>query len=116
MRAARLAMLGVLVWSGCSGNAPTNPSTNPPPNPPPTAAVFTISGMVYEIDAAGRRPLAAATVEIADSTTAAWGQYGRPTTDPTGRYVTGPLTARHYLARASKSGYIVSAVVSLGYL
>ena len=112
MRAARLAMLGVLVWSGCSGTAPTNPSTNSPP----TAAVFTISGMVYEIDAAGRRPLAAATVEIADSTTAAWGQYGRPTTDPTGRYVTGPLTARHYLARASKSGYIVSAVVSLGYL
>jgi hypothetical protein len=55
-------------------------------------------------------------VEIADSTTGAWGAYGRLITDSEGRYVSGPLNSRHYLARASKSGYTASPAVSLGFV
>jgi hypothetical protein len=53
-----------------------------------------VSGTVYETDAAGRRPLAGATVEFTDSATA-WGLYGRLTTDAAGCYAAGPLQPRH---------------------
>lgn len=112
MKATRLAILGVFLSSGCTGSAPAAPSSPPPPSAP----VFTISGTVYEVDSAGRRALATAMVEIADSATGAWGVYGRLGTDSAGRYVTGPLTSRHYLARASKTGYTATPAVSLGYL
>ena len=112
MKATRLAVLGILLSSGCTGSAPSTPS----PTPQPSATVFTISGTVYEVDAAGRRALATATVEIADSTTGAWGVYGRFTTDSAGRYATGPLVSRHYLARASKGGYTATPAISLGYV
>ena len=111
MKATRLAILGVFLSSGCTGGAPSTPSPNPPPAPG-----FTISGTVYEVDSAGQRPVATAMVEIADSTTGAWGAYGRLITDSGGRYVSGPLTSRHYLARASKSGYTATPAVSLGYV
>ena len=103
MKATCLATLGALMWSGCGSGSPSAPSQN--------SAVsnggFTISGSVYAVDATGGRPLAlaGATVEFADSTTAAWGEYGHPVTDATGRYTHGPLTSRHYLARARKTGY-----------
>ena len=112
MKAPCLAVLGVLLSSGCTGSTPSTPS----PTPPPSAPEFRISGTVYEVDSAGRRALATATVEIADSTTGAWGVYGRLTTDPRGGYVSGPLTSRHYLARASKAGYTGTEAVSLGYV
>ena len=111
MKPTRLAVLGVFLSSGCTGSAPSTPSPNPPPS-----ASFTISGTVYEVDSAGRRALATATVEIADSTTGAWGVYGRLTTDSGGRYSSGPLISRHYLARASKTGYTGTPAVSLGYV
>ena len=111
MKATRLAILGVLLSSGCTGGAPSTPSPNPPPAPG-----FTISGTVYEVDSAGQRPVATAIVEIADSATGAWGAYGRLITDSGGRYVSRPLTSRHYLARASKSGYTATPAVSLGYV
>jgi hypothetical protein len=118
MKTTHLAILGVLLSSGCAGSSPSTPSPNntPPSAPPPSAPVFTISGTVYEADSAGRRALASATVEIADSTTGAWGVYGRLITDSGGRYVSGPLTSRHYLARASKTGYTATPAVSLGYV
>jgi hypothetical protein len=112
MKAPCLAILGVFLSSGCTGSAPATPS----PTPPPSAPEFRISGTVYEVDSAGRRALATATVEIADSTTGAWGVYGRLTTDPRGGYVSGPLTSRHYLARASKAGYTRTEAVSLGFV
>ena len=112
LRPIRLAILGVLLSSGCTGGAPATPSA-PPPS---TVQTFRISGTVYEVDSSGPRPLATAMVEIADSTTGAWGAYGRLTTDPGGRYVSGPLTARHYLARASKPGYTATPAVSLGFV
>ena len=112
MRASHLAIFGLFTLSACSGSTPSTPS----PSPPPAPATFVISGTVYQIDAAGRRPLIAAMVDIADSTTGIWGQYGRPMTDGNGRYVSLPLTARHYLARASKAGFESSSAVSLGYI
>lgn len=112
MTVTRLAFLGALLSCACSGSAPSTPS----PTPPPAPATFVISGTVYQIDAAGQRPLIAAMVELADSATGAWGQYGRTMTDGNGRYVSLPLTARHYLARASRTGYESSSPVSLGYV
>src|SRR5688500_13458391 len=112
MTATRFALLGALLSCACSGSSPSTPSPSPPPGP----ATFAVSGTVYEIDTAGRRPLAAAIVELADSTTGAWGLGGRLMTDASGRYVSRTMTAGHYLARASKSGYEGSAITSLGYV
>jgi hypothetical protein len=112
MKLTRFAVLGFLISAGCGGNSPSAPSQNPSTTP----AAFTVSGTVYAVDAAGRHPLADATVEIADSTTATWGEYGRPMTDAAGRYVSVPLASRHYLARATKTGYSGTVAVPLGYL
>ena len=57
----------------------------------------------------------AQSLEIAESETA-WGSYGRPMTDATGRYTVGSLPVRHYVARASRSGYDASPVVTIGFL
>jgi hypothetical protein len=73
-----------------------------------------LSGMVFELGPTGRRPIAGATVEIAEST---FGDINtRPTTDLNGRYAFNGLTPRHYLARASKSGYDTSSVVNIGFM
>lgn len=112
MKATRLAVLSTLLYTACGGSTPAAPT----PSPPTSAGGLTISGTVYAVDATGRRPLAGALVELADSTTAIWGEYGRPTSDTRGWYSAGSLTPRHYLARASRTGYTTSAVISLGYV
>ena len=78
-------------------------------------STLTLSGTVYGVDATGRRPLAGATVAISEPE-AAWGAFGRPVTNASGRYAIGSLSPRHYLARATMSGYATSPVVALGYL
>ena len=113
MRATRLAVLGLSVSLGC-GSSPSTPSPTPTA-PTAPAATLILSGIVYEVDAVGRRPLSGVTVELSDAG-ASWGDYGRPVTNVTGRYVFGSLSTRHYLARATKTGYDASPVVNLGYL
>lgn len=112
MKATLLAVLAIVVVSaGCGGSS--SPSAPAPGGG--TAGTLILSGIVYGVDATGRRPLVGATVEIAESE-ATWGAFGRPVTDGNGRYVFGSLSARHYLARASRAGYDGSPVVTVGYL
>jgi hypothetical protein len=82
---------------------------------PPSATASTVSGVVYEADALGRRPLAGATVEITSST-AVWDYPDHPITDAAGRYTFASVPLGHYMGRATKSGYITSAVVNLGFV
>jgi IPT/TIG domain-containing protein/carboxypeptidase family protein len=110
MNLARLTLPGALFLAACGG------SSTPLQSTPTTGSEFTISGTVYSINAGIRRTVAGATVELADAATASWGQYGRLMTDATGRYISAPLTARQYLARASAPGYATSGIVNLGYL
>jgi hypothetical protein len=114
MKATLPAVLVILWSAGCGGGSPSTPSPPPPP-PPAVGSTLTLSGTVYGVDATGRRPLAGATVEISEPE-AAWGAFGRPVTNASGRYAIGSLSPRHYLARATMSGYDTSPVVALGYL
>jgi hypothetical protein len=111
MKATLPAVLGVLWSAGCGGG----PATPSPPPPPSTAGTLILSGTVYGVDATGRRPLAGATVDISEPD-AAWGTFGRPVTDASGRYVFGSLSSRHYLARVTMLGYDESPIVTIGYL
>jgi IPT/TIG domain len=112
-----LALVVMLASVGCGGSASTPSAPSAPPAPGATtvpASTFSLSGMVFELGPTGRRPIAGATVEIAETT---FGDIPmRPTTDLNGRYAVNGLTQRHYLARASKTGYDMSAVVDLGFL
>ena len=110
MKARLLAGLVIVVSAGCGGGSPSAPAPGGG-----TAGTLILSGVVYGVDATGRRPLAAATVEVAE-TEASWGALGGPLTDVSGRYVIGSLPARHYLARATRPGYATSPVVNIGYL
>jgi hypothetical protein len=115
MKATLPAVLGILWSAGCGGGSPSNPSPPPPPPPSVVGGTLTLSGVVYGVDATGRRPLAGATVDISEPE-AEWGTFGRPVTDASGHYAFGSLTPRHYLARATMSGYDASPVVTIGYL
>ena len=112
MKATLPVVLGILWSAGCGGGAPSTPS---PPPPPVIGGTLTLSGVVYGVDATGRRPLAGATVDISEPE-AAWGTFGRPVTDGIGRYAFRSLSPRHYLARATMPGYDASPVVAIGYL
>jgi len=112
MKATLPAVLGMLCSAGCGGGSPATPSLPPPPV---TGATLTLSGIVYGVDATGRRPLAGATVDISEPE-AAWGTFGRPVTNGSGRYAFRSLSPRHYQARATMTGYDESPVVTLGYL
>ena len=112
-----LAVVIMLASVGCGGS-PSTPSAPSAPSAPGAApasgGTFILSGMVFELSPTGRKPITGATVEIAEST---FGDINtRPTTDLNGRYAFNGLTPRHYLARASKTGYDMSAVVNLGFL
>ena len=113
MKATLPAVLGILWSAGCGGGSPSTPSA--PPSPPVAGGTLTLSGTVYGVDGTGRRPLAGATVDISESE-AGWGAFGRPVTNAIGRYTFGSLSPRHYLARATMSGYDASPVVTIGYL
>ena len=114
MKATLLAVLGILVSSGCGGGGSAPPPSGPSPVPP-AGGTLILSGVVYGIDAAGRRPLVGATVDISEPDSP-WGTFGRPVTNASGRYVFGSLFPRHYLARATMPGYDESPVVTIGYL
>lgn len=68
MKATLPAVLGILWSAGCGGGSPSTPS---PPPPPVIGGMLTLSGIVYGVDATGRRPLAGATVDISEPE-AAW--------------------------------------------
>lgn len=107
-----LAVVILIASVGCGGSSstPSAPTATPPPG-----GTLILSGVVLELTATGRRPIAGATVEIAES---AFGDLNmRSTTDNlNGRYAFNGLTPRHYLVRASKSGYEMSSVVNLGFV
>jgi hypothetical protein len=115
MKATLAAVLGILWSAGCGGGSPSTPSPPQPPSPPVVGGTLTLSGTVYGVDATGRRPLAGATVDISEPE-AVWGAFGRPVTNTRGQYAFGSLSPRHYLARATMSGYDESPVVTIGYL
>jgi IPT/TIG domain len=109
MNARLLAGLAIVLLPGCGGGgSPSAPGGG-------TGGTLILSGVVYGVDATGRRPLSGAKVEITESE-AAWGALGSPLTDVSGRYVLGSLPARHYLARATRAGYDGSPVLNIGYL
>lgn len=69
-----------------------------PGTPPPPGDTLILSGMVFELSPTGRRPIAGATVEIAEST---FGDINtRPTTDQNGRYAFNGLTPHRQEVRA----------------
>ena len=111
-----LAVVIMVASVGCGGSpsTPSAPSPSAPGASPAPGGTFILSGMVFELSPTGRRPIVGATVEIAEST---FGDINtRPTTDLNGRYAFNGLTPRHYLARASKTGYDMSSVVNLGFV
>ena len=114
MKATLLVVLGILVSSGCGGGSAPPPS-GPSPVPPVVGGTLILSGVVYGIDATGRRPLVGATVDMSEPD-APWGTFGRPVTNASGRYAFGSLSPRHYQARATMPGYEESPVVTIGYL
>ena len=106
-----LAVVIMLASVGCGGSPSTPSAPSDPGATPAPGGSLILSGMVFELSPTGRRPIAGATVEITESS---FGDINtRPTTDLNGRYAFNGLTARHYLARASKSGYDISPVVNL---
>ena len=109
-----LAVVIILASVGC-GSSPSTPSAPSAPGATPApGGTLLLSGMVFELTPTGRGPIVGATVEITEST---FGDINtRPTTDFNGRYAFNGLMPRHYLARASKSGYDMSPVVNLGFL
>jgi hypothetical protein len=111
---AALAVVVVLASVGCGGSPSTPSAPSATGTPPASVGTLLLSGMVFELSPTGRRPIVGATVEITEST---FGDINtRPTTDFNGRYAFNGLMPRHYLARASKSGYDMSPVVNLGFL
>jgi len=113
MKATLHAVLCIFLTAGCGGGGPTTPP--PPPGGGGGGGTLILSGIVYGVDATGRRPLVGATVDISEPG-AAWGTFGRPVTNANGRYTFGSLSPRHYLGRATMPGYDESPTVTIGYL
>ena len=115
IRLRRILLLALFAarLAGC-GSSPSGPTPTSPTSPPAAGATIFLSGIVFAFDATGRRPLAGATVEITEST---WGDFSNPPiTNASGRYILGPVPARHYRARATKAGFEAAEAVDLGFV